>query len=180
MVGFDQEALKDVTTTPKAKPKDATSVAKPELDSVARAEARLKQLREGGQDFGAARDKFWAPQPPEGWDYQWKTRTVMGEEQAAYQVELMRNGWEPVPLSRYPDMMPIGWSGNTIEVEGLVLMERPMALTRKARDEEAADARSNVLTKEQQLRSGRSGDLGQREVHRFSKSRAPIAIPADE
>ena len=180
MVGFDQEALRDVTTAPKAKPKDATSVAKPELDSVARAEARLRELRESMPEGGSNRDKFWAPSPPEGWDYQWKTKTVMGEEQSSYIVELSRNGWEPVPLSRYPDMMPIGWKGETIEVEGLVLMERPKILTLEARQIESSEARSAVLTKEAQLRSGKSGDLGQREVHRFSKSRAPIAIPADE
>ena len=103
----------------------------------------------------------------------------MNEEQSSYLVELARNGWEAVPLSRHPEMMPKGWSGKTIEVEGLVLMERPAVLTEADRAEEARLAREAVYTKEQQLRSGRDNDLGRREVHRLSKSRTPIDIPSD-
>ena len=148
--------------------------------SLARAEARAREIRGNMPDGGAARDKFWAPPPPDGWDYQWKMRTCMGEEFHSYQVELARNGWEPVPLSRHPELMPQGWSGETIEVEGLVLMERPKVFTDEAREMEARSAREAVMTKEAQLRDGRAGDLGPREVHRFSKSRSPIAVPADE
>ena len=104
----------------------------------------------------------------------------MGEEQHAYQVEVARQGWEAVPLSRHPDLMPAGWQGETIEVDGLVLMERPKVFTEEARAEEMRAAREAVLTKEAQLRDGRAGDLGPREVHRFSKSRSAIAIPDNE
>lgn len=148
--------------------------------SLARAEARIREIRSSVPDGGAARDKFYAPPPPDGFDYQWKMRTVMGEEFHSYQVELMRNGWEPVPLSRHPELMPQGWSGETIEVEGLVLMERPKVFTDEARAEEARTAREAVMVKEAQLRDGRGSDLGKREVHRFSKSRSPIAIPDNE
>lgn len=147
--------------------------------SLARAEARLREIRENIPDGGALRDKFWAPQAPEGWTYEWKVRTVMNEEMSSYIVELARNGWEAVPLSRYPEMMPSGWSGQTIEVEGLVLMERPSVLTEEDRAIEARNAREAVMTKEAQLRSGRGDDLGRREVHRLSKSRGPIDIPTE-
>lgn len=148
--------------------------------SLARAEARIREIRGNLPDGGASRDKFYAPPPPDGFDYQWKMRTVMGEEFYSYQVELLRNGWEPVPLSRHPELMPQGWQGETIEVEGLVLMERPKVFTDEARAEEARTAREAVMVKEAQLRDGRGSDLGKREVHRFSKSRGPIAIPGDE
>ena len=95
-------------------------------------------------------------------------------------LELARNGWEAVPLNRHPDMMPHGWKGETIEVEGLVLMERPSVLTQEDRAMEARNAREAVAIKEAQLREGRSGDLGKREVQRFSKSTSPINIPGDE
>jgi hypothetical protein len=150
------------------------------MDSRARAEARIREIRENIPDGGAVRDKFYAPPPPDGWDYQWKMKTVLGEEFHSYQVELLRNGWEPVPIERHPELMPQGWTGRTIEVEGLVLMERPKVFTDEARADEARSAREAVLTKEAQLRDGRAGDLGNREVHRFSKSRSPIAIPGDE
>lgn len=171
----------DATSTGQRRVKDATSVKKePAMDSVARAEARLMQLRDSSQYGDAARDKFWAPRPPEGWDYQWKTFKVMGEDWSSYQVELARNGWEPVPLSRHPEMMPVGWKGNSIEVEGLVLMERPLQMTLEARHNEALEAKSNVLTKEAQLRNGNSSDLGRRQVHRFSKTREAVPVPTDE
>lgn len=142
-----------------------------------RAKKRLKALRESMPEGGSDRDKFWAPAPPPGWDYQWKRRTIYNQEDPAYQVELARNGWEPVPLSRHPDMMPKGWTSATIEVEGLVLMERPMVLTQEARLRESRAARESVLTKEAQLRETRKGDLGARQVREFSKTREAIAIP---
>jgi hypothetical protein len=148
--------------------------------SLARAEARLREIRDNLPEGGALRDKFWAPQAPVGWTYEWKVRTVMNEEMSSYIVELARNGWEAVPLIRHPEMMPQGWKGETIEVEGLVLMERPSVLTEEDRAIEARNAREAVLTKENQLRSGRGDDLGRREVHRFSKSRGPIDVPSNE
>lgn len=188
MSGFDEIAIPPDGRTREGKAfrrtMDATSVAPRQLDatdnSIARAEARLREIRENQPEGGAVRDKFWAPEPPAGWDYQWKATHVMGEEQSAYIVELNRQGWTPVPLSRYPQMMPGTWTGATIEQEGQVLMERPKVLTDEARKEEARLAKEAVLTKEQQLRSGRGSDLGPREVHRFSKSRSPIGVPADE
>lgn len=159
--------------------KAGVAVKESTADAKARAEARIREIRDNMPEGGASRDKFYAPPAPEGWDYQWKMRTVMGEEFHSYQVELLRNGWEPVPLKRHPELMPQGWQGETIEVEGLVLMERPKVFTDEARAEEARSAREAVMVKEAQLRDGRSSDLGQREVHRFSKSRSPIAVPGD-
>ena len=144
-----------------------------------RAKKRLLEIREGMPDGGENRDKFWAPLPPSGWDYQWKRKLIYGMEDPSYQVELARNGWDPVPLSRHPEMMPKGWTGTTIEVDGQVLMERPMVLTQEARLRESRAARESVLTKEAQLRDTRKGDLGKREVNAFSKSREAIAIPDD-
>jgi hypothetical protein len=88
-------------------------------------------------------------------------------------------GWEPVPLSRHPELMPRGWKGETIEVGGLVLSERPKVFTDEARAEENRAAREAVLTKEAQMREGRGGDLGPRRVDRFSKSRGPIDVPQE-
>jgi hypothetical protein len=56
-------------------------------------------------------------------------------------------------------------------------MERPKLFTDEAREQERRAAREAVITKESQMREGRSGDLGRREVNRFSKTRAPIDVP---
>lgn len=151
--------------------KDATG------DSKARAEARIRQLRGNPDLQGSERDKYWAPSPPEGWDYQWKLKSVMNQDDIDRIRQNEMNGWEPVPLARHPELMPRGWKGDTIEVGGLVLMERPMLFTQEAREEERRAARDAVMTKESQMREGRAGDLGRREVNRFSKSRAPIDVP---
>ena len=158
----------------------ATEKAVASLSDLARAEARLREIRGQMPEGGENRDKFWAPSPPEGWDYQWKRRTIYNQEDPSYQVELSRNGWEAVPLSRHPEMMPKNWQGNTIEVEGQVLMERPKILTDEARARELRAARDIVKTKEAQLRSGRSDDLGPRQVLAHKKSREAIQIPDEE
>ena len=147
--------------------------------SLARAEARIRQLRGNPDLQGTERDKYWAPSPPDGFDYQWKLKSVMNQDDIDRIRQNEMNGWEPVPLSRHPELMPRGWKGDTIEVGGLVLMERPMLFTQEAREEERRAARDAILTKEAQMREGRAGDLGRREVNRFSKTRAPIDVPSE-
>ena len=169
------------TNSAPQRPADAQQrPADPNLASKARAEARLREIRASGVDLSEARDKFYAPPPPDSWSYEWKVKTVMGQEDPTQQVELVRAGWEPVPLSRHPEMMPPGWKGATIEVGGLVLMERPLVLTQEAQMRDRRAAREAIATKEAQMRSGRPSDLGPREVHRFNKSREAMPIPRDE
>lgn len=166
-------ALKTSSENPNEGPKEAT------MDSKARAEARVRQIRGNPELAGNDRDKYWAPPPPDGWDYQWKLKSVLNQDDIDRIRQNEMNGWEEVPLSRHPELMPRGWKGNTIEVGGLVLMERPLVFTNEAREEERRAAREAVMTKENQMREGRSGDLGRREVNRFSKTRAPIDVPVE-
>lgn len=78
--------------------------------------------------------------PPNGWTYEWKTKTVKGWEWTDHQVELYQNGWEPVPASRHDGLvMPKGHDGN-IERGGLILMERDDRLTARARKAEKRSA----------------------------------------
>ena len=166
-------ALK-AATTPDEAPKTSTESSK------ARAEARIRAIR-GNPDLanGTDRDKYWAPPPPDSWDYQWKLKSVLGQDDVDRIRQNEMNGWEPVPLSRHPELMPKGWKGDTIEVGGLVLMERPMMFTQEAREEERRAAREAVITKESQMKEGRSGDLGQRQVNRLSKSHGRIDVPSE-
>jgi hypothetical protein len=154
--------------------KEATS------DSKARAEARIRAIR-GNPDLanGADRDKYWAPPAPEGWDYQWKLKSVLNQDDIDRIRQNEMNGWEAVPLSRHPELMPRGWKGETIEVGGLVLMERPLIFTQEAREEERRAAREAVFTKESQMKEGRGGDLGPRQVNRFSKTHSRIDVPTE-
>ena len=163
------KALKAVEANDGVKPAEA--------DSRARAEARIRQLRGNPELSGVDRDKYWAPPPPSGWDYQWRLKAVLGKDEIDQIRQDELNGWEAVPLSRHPELMPRDWKGATIEVGGLVLMERPLIFTEEARDAERRAAREAVYTKEAQMKEGRAGDLGARQVNRFNKSRAPIDVP---
>jgi hypothetical protein len=145
--------------------------------SKARAEARIRQLRSNPELNGIERDKYWAPPAPDGWDYQWKLKSVLNQDDIDRIRQNEANGWEAVPLTRHPELMPRNWKGDTIEVGGLVLMERPKLFTDEAREEERRLAREAVFTKENQMKEGRSGDLGPRNVNRFSKSHSRIDVP---
>ncbi len=85
--------------------------------------------------------------PPDGWVYQWKRYSVLGQEDPGYLAELAQVGFTPVPADR-PNLQgvfyPVGYkaTNNCIIVGGQILMERPIELEMEARDEEknAADS----------------------------------------
>jgi hypothetical protein len=150
-----------------------------------RAARRAAELRGhiGNMDQGT--DDFFVPPEyiPDGWSYEWKRKTNVGMEDPAYQVQLARMGWEPVPASRHPAMMPDDNKYQIIERKGLVLMERPMEITEEARQIEKQRARNQIRQKEAQLASTPEGGLGHRDhaqvKPRISKSYEPIPIPQD-
>ena len=137
--------VEQTTDAKKGVPNSGFGKETPE-QSKARAEARIRQIR-GNPDLngGAERDKYWAPPPPDGFDYQWKLKSVMNQDDIDRIRQNELNGWEAVPLSRHPELMPRGWRGQTIEVGGLVLMERPKIFTDEAREEERRAARDAVM-----------------------------------
>ena len=55
----------------------ARSIETPE-QSRARAEAKARKLRGNPELSGMDRDKYWAPPPPDGWDYQCRLKAVLG------------------------------------------------------------------------------------------------------
>jgi hypothetical protein len=148
-------------------------------DPRARAAQRAAEIRGHlGGDLDEGQDDFKAPPAPEGWTYEWKRRTVYGQEDPAYQVELKRMGWEEVPTSRHPDMMPFGGDHRHIERKGLMLMERPTELVEEARDAEKRRARLQMRAKEAQL-SGSEADtpLGPRIRPDIKKGYEPLPVP---
>jgi hypothetical protein len=118
---------------------------------------------------------------PEGWTYEWKRRTVYGREDPAYDTKLARTGWEPVPAERHPAMMPKGYRGE-ITREGLVLMERPKAITDRVKQIMYERARGAVRLKEQQLNEAPQGtfervDERGHPTARVRTTHSPVEIP---
>jgi len=154
-------------------------------DPRERAARRAEQIRNqrGGLDSDGIDEFFVDPAiVPDGWSYEWKRHTFLGKEDPSYAVQVARGGWEPVPASRHPEMMPAG-NYTIIERKGQILMERPLTLTNEARDIELRRARNQVRAKEAQLSATPDGTMT-REHERVrpsvKKSFTPMEIPADQ
>lgn len=149
-----------------------------------RAKRRAAEIRGhlGGLDEGT--DEFYIDPHviPDGWSYEWKRRLLLGAEDPSHNVALYRMGWEPVPASRHPEMMPRGWHGDTIERKGMILMERPLELVEEARSHELRKARNQVRDKEAQLAGTPEGTLTRDHAQAkpsIKKGYEPIPIPKD-
>jgi len=154
-------------------------------DPRARAERRAAEIKanRGDADIDSIDEFFIEPSIiPDGWSYEWKRHTLFGKEDPSYQVVLARGGWEAVPASRHPEMMPVNSKAALIERKGMILMERPMSLTNEARDVELRRARMQVRAKEQQLSSTPDGTMTRdhaRVKPNVKKSFEPMPIRED-
>lgn len=146
-------------------------------ERAAQVMGHIGSLDEGIDEFYIDRSRI-----PPGWDMEWKTKTVLGAEDPAQMVAYARTGWEPVPAYMFPDMMPDGWKGNTIERKGMILMMRPKQLTDMARSVDAKRARDAVRAKEQQLSSAPDGQFTRDHSQakpKIGKSYEPMPVPQD-
>lgn len=125
-------------------------------------------------------------QIPHGFTYQWVTDSIFGMAQPQRRTRFERKGWMPVPADRHDGVWtPKGFVGE-INVDGLVLMERPKEYTEMAHAHDKRKAREQVFIKEQQLRGGDVGtslDSHHRSAlnsNRISKSYEPLLQVPDE
>ena len=133
--------------------------ARREEDPRSRAERRAEEIRKHLKgDVSDGADRFYVDPHiiPDGWSYEWKRKTIWGKEDPAHEVELSRHGWEPVPASRHPQMMPKG-NWQTIERDGMILMERPKVVTDDVHRANLKNARLQVKAKEAQLNQAPEG-----------------------
>ncbi len=157
------------------------------LSDRERADKRAKEILDHGGDIDEGEDIFYfdPANVPDGWSYEWKRKTVHGEENPQYQVQLAQNGWQAVPCERHPEMMPnSGGPYLTIERNGQILMERPAVITDHIRDRDKKRARAQVEVKEKQLRQAPPGTF-ERGTHpgapvKVSKSYEKIVLPINE
>lgn len=153
-------------------------------DPRARAAARAAQLRDHlGDGLGEGTDEFYIDPSiiPDGWSYEWKRETVLGQPDPSYQVALAQRGWEPVPASRHPELVPPGWTGAHIPRKGCLLMERPKEITDEVRAQDNRRARDQVRQKEAQLGASPAGtferDNKGNPMAKVTKSYESIPIP---
>lgn len=125
--------------------------------------------------------------PPDGWEYQWKTRTVLGAENPGEMVALEMAGWSAVPASRHPELMPSrGGHFEVIERGGQILMECPSRVTEAQRIREYRKAMERMDINRQRLGAPAAGTTFQRNNGKsagadpqINKTYEPIAVPKE-
>jgi len=138
---------------PKGKPRTARAGESPRL---AAAEPVRSTVRERKRKGGSNIDRFWVDPAmiPDGMSWEWKRQTVFGKSDRSYDAFLSDQGWLPVEQSRYPNF--------PVERDGMILMERPIELTREAQAEDRAAAIDAVRSKERQLYEAGDGEFQRR------------------
>lgn len=169
------EAVENLTvSSPIERPSMRPSMR--EEDPRAAAARRAAEIRGHLGDLDEGTDEFRAPPAPEGWEYEWKRKVVLGQEDPAYQVQLARMGWEPVPTSRHPEEMPGRGNHPVIERKGMTLMMRPATISEEIRNIDRKKARDQVRAKEAQLTSAPEGHF-ERDRPSIKKGYSPISVP---
>ena len=157
--GRPRKIAEDIRPEPISEAREEMRASQREEDPRARAERRAAEIRQHLKgDVSDGADRFYVDPHiiPDGWSYEWKRKTIWGKEDPAHEVELSRQGWEPVPATRHPQMMPRG-NWQTIERDGMILMERPKVLTDDAHKSNLRNARLQVKAKEAQLNQAPEG-----------------------
>lgn len=169
----DDSDLVDETPEPAAAPR--RSARAPSLRTApVREEGQRKRRRSGSE-------KSVFDLPPElkalleekGLSSEFKRTSYFGkEEDPDYHIGLMENGWETLSLKSFPEfskLMPKGWSKDTFEKRGQILMIRPKELTDEARREDEKNANEQVKGQLATLKDAGSGEA-QRTLVKVNRS----------
>lgn len=113
---------------------------------------------------------------PEGLSYEWKRWSVSGLEDPFYIAQMREQGWEPVPPKRHPNWVPPGYKEPHIIKGGMILMDRPMELTKEARAELKQLAKQQVREAEQRLGKTDDGTLQRTKPSLVKEMMRPIMV----
>lgn len=89
---------------------------------------------------------------PAGWTYQWNSIATLGREMDKIELQMIANGWRPVPSSRHPGLYTAPGYEGQIVLGGLRLEERPESLTQEAQQEDRDRARRKMRDQTDSLR----------------------------
>jgi len=121
---------------------------------------------------------------PHGMVYLWVMVSVLGQDWMQWRNRRMRTGWQPVPAERHDGLfMPKGHKGE-INVDGLVLCEKPVEFVERDRIRDKRNAAEQVWVRERAMMSGEAVDVGfdttsekGRKGNRVGKTYEKIAVP---
>lgn len=176
----EEAVMEPVAAVPRAEMRSEVR----EEDSRARAARRAAEIRGHIGDMDQGVDEFFVDPSiiPEGWTYEWKRQSILGQEDATHQIHLARMGWEAVPARRHPGMMPASWTKGTIERKGMILMERPTEVVEEARRIQNKAAKDQVRAKEAQIAGAPDGTMTRDHAQtrpKINKSFEAVPIPKE-
>lgn len=103
-----------------------------------------------------------------GWDYQWWTMTVHGQQVDGGDVaEIYEGGWRPAKAKDFKEILSPHWDKPTVERQGQMLYTRPMHLTMEARQEFYEKAEEQKRDKLQAAMASAGGKIGRPIVEQF-------------
>jgi hypothetical protein len=143
--------------------------------TVAKGAVKRRQSR-----AGAMRDPFYIPPEliPKGWSVEWKRLETLNkpDDDTGYMGGLYEQGWEPASPDVYRKMLSPGYKHETIVRKGMILMTRPIELTKEAKDEDLLIAREQIDSKMRVVMGEtKSGQL-QRKVTANSRTYEPLPV----
>jgi hypothetical protein len=130
---------------------------------------------------------------PDGFDLQFVTKSIYGQEQPSHLAGFYRRGWEPVHGDDFGGKFSGRWTPvvhkGPIEIDGMILVARDARWSAKAKEDDRRKAQMALAVKEQQLRGGQiegvSMDGGSRHPsalasNKIRKSYERLDVPKDE
>jgi hypothetical protein len=185
---MSEELKGGIKRRPNITPAQAGSSMRPEMrdeadDARSAAAQRAAELRGHMANRAPADDEFAVKHlQPDGWTYQWHTWSIYEQRAVTNMMQSEDRGWQPVPRSRHPEMMPRDSDSEVIVRKGQILMELPTEIVEEYRQAEAKAARDQIRWKEQQIAGAPDGTLPRDHAQtrpRISKGYEPMPIPKD-
>jgi hypothetical protein len=154
---------------------------------------RLRPLEEMPAEQEVSRMHIDRSKYSPGFDLQFITKSVYGQEQPSHTAGFYRRGWEPVWASDFDHKFDGRWTPpghqGPIEIDGMILVARDARWSAKAKEDDKRKAQGALAVKEAQLKGGQlegvSMDGGSRHPsalasNKIKKSYERLNVPEDE
>jgi hypothetical protein len=154
---------------------------------------RLRDLTEMPPEVEGSRMHIDRSEFPDGFDLQFVTKSIYGQEQPSHLAGFYRRGWEPVHGDDFDGRFagrwtPVGHQG-PIEIDGMQLVARDARWSKKAKEDDMRKAQGALAVKEARLRGGQIEGVGMDggaqhpsalATNRVRKSIERLQVPRDE
>lgn len=163
-----------------------SNVSKDAIRTAGRAENDPKRKSRIRYD-DESEDRLYVPPHliPEGFTVEYKRHSILLQpEKVSNIIHLQQQHWQYVSIKAMPqfaELMPMGYSGDTIERDGVILMIRETYLCEEAHQDDYDKAREQVDQKTKQLGGAGANEFKRNDpIIRKTYERDTIPVDADE